>query len=130
MRESFNYPAPTGSRFNLNSKYYEILNCDPNIYCPQPMQDKEDRYYFWDRFYPYLSYLATDASHIRVQEISLSYNVPKRILSKLGMKGAQVTVQTNNPWNLYFNGWNEDPEFSKGSPRIQTSYTFGLKLHF
>lgn len=130
MRESFNYPAPTGSRFDLNSKYYEIVNCDPNVFCPQPMQDVEDRYYFWDRFYPYLSYLATDASHIRVQEISLSYNLPKRITSKLGMKGAQVTVQTNNPCNIYFNGWNEDPEYSKGSPRLQASYTFGLKLHF
>lgn len=130
MRESFNYPAPTGSRFNLNSKYYEILNCDPNVLCPQPMQDVEDRYYFWDRFYPYLSYLATDASHIRVQEISLSYNVPKRITSKLGMKGAQLTVQTNNPCNIYFNGWDEDPEYAKGSPRLQASYTFGLKLNF
>lgn len=130
MRESFNYPAPTGSRFNLNSKYYEIVNCDPNVMCPQPMQDVENRYYFWDRFYPYLSYLATDASHIRVQEISLSYNVPKRITSKIGMKGAQVTVQTNNPCNIYFNGWNEDPEYAKGSPRLQASYTFGLKLHF
>ncbi len=130
MRESFNYPAPTGSRFNLNSKYYEIAGCDPNVMCPQPMQDVEDRYYFWDRFYPYLSYLATDASHIRVQEISLSYNVPRRITSLLGMKGAQVTVQTNNPCNIYFNGWNEDPEYAKGSPRLQASYTFGLKLHF
>ncbi|WP_304421542.1 SusC/RagA family TonB-linked outer membrane protein [Paramuribaculum intestinale] len=130
MRESFNYPAPTGSRFNLNSKYYEILGCDPNVFCPQPMQDVEARYYFWDRFYPYFSYLATDASHIRMQEISLSYNLPRRITSKLGMKGAQVTVQTNNPFNIYFNGWNEDPEYAKGSPKLQASYTFGLKLHF
>lgn len=130
MRESFNYPAPTGSRFNLNSKYYEILGCDPNVFCPQPMQDVEDRYYFWDRFYPYFSYLATDASHIRMQEISLSYNLPRRITSMLGMKGAQVTVQTNNPFNIYFNGWNEDPEYAKGSPKLQASYTFGLKLHF
>lgn len=130
MRESFNYPAPTGSRFDLNSKYYEILGCDPNVFCPQPMQDVEARYYFWDRFYPYFSYLATDASHIRMQEISLSYNLPRRITSKLGMKGAQVTVQTNNPFNIYFNGWNEDPEYAKGSPKLQASYTFGLKLHF
>ncbi len=130
MRESFNYPAPTGSRFTLNSKYDEIKNCDPNVKCPQPMQDVEDRYYFWDRFYPYLHYLAEDASHIRMQEISLSYNVPKRITSILGMKSAQLTVQTNNPFNIYFNGWKEDPEYAKGSPRLQASYTFGLKLHF
>lgn len=130
MRESFNYPAPTGSRFNLNSKYYEVVNCDPNVICPLPQQDSEDRFYFWDRFYPYLSYLATDASHIRMQEISLSYNVPARITSKLGMKGAQLTVQTNNPFNIYFNGWDEDPEYAKGSPKLQASYTFGLKLHF
>ncbi len=130
MRESFNYPAPTGSRYGLNSKYSEVANGDPNLVCPLPQFDNESRYYFWDRFYPYLSYLAEDASHIRVQEISLSYNVPRRILSKLGMKGAQITVQTNNPFNIYLNKYDEDPEYARGGMRLQSSYTFGLKLHF
>lgn len=130
MRESFNYPAPTGGRSPLNSKYSEIANCDPAVRCPLPMQDREDRFYFWDRFYPYLSYLSADASHIRMQEISLAYNLPKHLAAKLGMKHAQVSVMANNPFNIYFNGWNEDPEFGKGSPKLQSSYTIGLKLNF
>ena len=130
MREGFNYPSPTGSRFNLNSKYYEIVNCDPNVMCPLPLQDEESNYYRWSSMVSNLSYLATDASHIRMQEISVSYNVPRRITSRIGMKGAQLSLQTNNPFNIYFNGWNEDPEYSRGTPRLQTSYTIGLKLNF
>lgn len=130
MRESYNYPAPTGGRIAPNSKYYEIVNCDPAVYCPQPQQDDENRYYFWDRFYPYFSYLAESASHIRVQEISLAYNLPTNIINKLGMRGAQVFVQTNNPFNIYFNSYGEDPEYPKGGYRLQASYTFGVKLHF
>lgn len=129
-RESFNYPAGTGSRYNLNSKYDEIKNCDPEVYCPLPQVDDETRFYFWDRFYPYLSYLAENAGHIRMQEISLSYNFQKRLLSKLGMKSASVTFLTNNPFNIYFNSYNEDPEFAKGGMRLQPSYTIGLKVGF
>lgn len=129
-RESFNYPAATGGRYNLNSKYDEIKDCDPNVYCPLPQVDDEARFYFWSRFYPYLSYLAENAGHIRMQEISLSYNFKKHLLSRLGMKSASVTFLTNNPFNIYFNSYKEDPEFAKGGIRLQPSYTIGLKVGF
>ncbi len=129
-RESFNYPAPKNIRYIINSKYSEIKNCDPNVYCPLPQQDDELRFYYWDRFYPYFSYLTESAAHIRMQEVSLSYSVPRNILGKIGVKGVQLTAQCNNPFNIYFNKYNEDPEFGKGSIRLQQSYTLGLKINF
>jgi TonB-linked SusC/RagA family outer membrane protein len=39
-----------------------------------------------------------DGSTVRLQEVSLSYNLPKTILSKLGIKGASFTLSGNNLW--------------------------------
>lgn len=46
------------------------------------------------------------------------------------MKSLQVYAQCNNPFNIYFNGYGEDPEFAKGTIRLQASYTFGIKCKF
>ena len=129
MRESFNYPSVSG-RTTPNSKYSEVINCDPNEMVPLPQKEIEGRYYFWDRFHPYLSYLSESASHIRFQEINVSYNVPRKVTSRIGFKSLQVYAQCNNPFNIYFNKFNEDPEFSKGSIRLQASYTLGIKCQF
>ena len=129
LRESFNYPSVSG-RAVPNDKYSEVKNCDPNEMIPLPQNEIETRYYFWDRFYPYMSYLTESASHIRLQEFSVGYNLPKKVVAKIGMKSLQVYAQCNNPFNIYFNGYGEDPEFAKGTIRLQASYTFGIKCKF
>ena len=129
MRESFNYPGISG-RAIPNAKYSEVVNGDPNEIIPLPQTEIEERYYFWDRFYPYMSYLAVNASHIRVQEINVAYNLPKTAVARLRMQSLQVYLQCNNPFNIYFNGYGEDPEFDRGSMRLQAAYTIGLKFKF
>ena len=129
MRESFNYPGMTG-RSIPNSKYSEVVNGDPNEIIPLPQTDTETRYYFWDRFFPYMSYLAESASHLRLQEFNVTYNVPQKAVRKIGLRSLQVYAQCNNPFNVYFNKYNEDPEFPRGSIRLQASYTFGIKCKF
>lgn len=39
-----------------------------------------------------------DGSTVRLQEVSLSYSLPKTFLGKLGIKGASFTVSGNNLW--------------------------------
>ncbi|MDZ7900053.1 MAG: SusC/RagA family TonB-linked outer membrane protein [Arcicella sp.] len=39
-----------------------------------------------------------DASTVRLQEVSLTYALPKNLISKLGMKGASLTFSGNNLW--------------------------------
>ncbi|GHU88460.1 SusC/RagA family TonB-linked outer membrane protein [Bacteroidia bacterium] len=130
-RQSFNYPVVWGARVLPNTKLDEVLNGDPNKIVPLPLNgETEDRFYFWDRFYPYLDYLAENANHVRLQEISLYYNLPTKILSKLGFEGLQIYGQVNNALSLYANGFNEDPEFPKGSMKPQPNYTFGVKFQF
>lgn len=129
MRESFNYPGMSGQAIP-NAKYSEVVNGNPDEIIPLPQTDIEERYYFWDRFYPYMSYLAVNASHIRVQEINVAYNLPKTAVARMRMQSMQVYFQCNNPFNIYFNGYREDPEFSRGSVRLQAAYTIGLKFKF
>ena len=128
-RESFNYPQITGSVVP-NSKYSEIKDCDPNERVPLPLNDLEPKYYFWDRFYTRLSYLTESASLIRIQEINLTYTIPSKLIAKTKIADLKVYVQTNNPASIFFNGWNEDPEFPRGSSPLLSTYMFGLKCSF
>lgn len=130
LRESFNYPGFSNGRGIPNAKYSEIKNCDGSEMVPMPLNDNDGGFDFWDRFYPYMSYLAANASFIRCQEINLTYNLPKSICNKISAKSLQVFVQANNPFNIYFNKWNEDSEFKRGSVRLQSAYMFGVKCNF
>jgi TonB-linked SusC/RagA family outer membrane protein len=132
MRQSFNYPQAAG-RALANRQYSEIANADPMERVPLPMKDNEDRYYFWDRFYPYLSYLAEDASHVRFREAVLSYNLPSRLMQRAGIARLQLYTQVTNILNIYANSYGEDPEYPRGSlssMKPQPTYTLGLKLQF
>lgn len=129
MRTGFNYPGISGN--SVPNRYYQdILNCDPNEMVPMPQTEVEERYYFWDRFHPYMSYLAENAGHIRLQELSVAYNLPKKAAKWLGVRNLKVYAQANNPFSIYFNGYKEDPEFGYGNMRLQASYTFGIKCSF
>jgi hypothetical protein len=130
-RQSFNYPAMRGGRVMPNKKLGEVLDGDPAKISPLPMNgDLEARFYFWDRFYPYLSYLTESASHVRMREIMLTYDAPKTLLSKIGISRCQFYGQVTNVFSIYANKFNEDPEFPEGSMKPQPNYTLGLKLQF
>ena len=133
--QSFNYPSMSSGMALPNSLYEEVLSSDPSQMVPIPVGKQEPRYYFWDRFYPYLDYLVQDASHVRCQEVNITYNVPNRILKKIGIRGAKVFAQGNNLFLITNNKYNEDPEYSKtsvsnGMYKPSASYTFGLNLTF
>jgi outer membrane receptor protein involved in Fe transport len=130
-RQSFNYPVMWGGRVMPNKKIGEVLDGDPAKISPLPMNgDVEDRFYFWDRFYPYLSYLTESASHVRMREIMLTYDAPKTLLAKIGISRCQFYGQVTNVFSIYANKFNEDPEFREGSMKPQPNYTLGLKLQF
>ncbi|WP_430936703.1 SusC/RagA family TonB-linked outer membrane protein [Saccharicrinis sp. 156] len=126
-RHSFNYAPLWGGNTTVNDLYSEVKNGDPNEIVPIP--ESESRYYFYDRFVPYMSYLTESASHIRFQEINLTYNLPNHITQKLGLNGVQAYVQGNNLGTMVWNDYDEDPEYPIGTMKPQTTYTFGLKVN-
>ena len=126
-RQSFNYPAMTGGNTNINDKYAEVANDNGSKYPSIP--DNEYRYYFWDRFYPYMDFLTENASHIRFQEVNLTYAFPRKILNRIGLKALSVYAQANNIGTILFNDYNEDPEYPKGTMKPQTTYVLGIKFN-
>ncbi|MEG0518003.1 MAG: hypothetical protein RR555_03910, partial [Bacteroidales bacterium] len=127
---TFNYPSMTGGSARPNNLYDEIKNSDPNERVPIPFGKDEDKYYFWDRFYPYLDYNVQKAGHVRLQEVNITYNIPRTFLKKLRITNAKVYAQGNNLFTIKNNKYGEDPEYPLGSIRPQAAFTFGINLTF
>ena len=79
-----------------------------------------------------------DVRYLRIKNINLSYNVPERIFSKIGLKSTQIYVASENliTWTnlgIYKNTF--DPEFDPGTQAtrrypVTRSYTIGLRILF
>lgn len=130
QRKGFNYPPTWGSRTLPNNKLSEVMNGDPMQIVPLPLNLIEPRYYFWDRFHQNLSYLMESASHIRMQEVNVSYSIPQRILSKWKMSRLQVFAQGNDLFTLVSNDAGEDPEYPLGTLKPQPRISLGIKCEF
>ncbi|MNJ87440.1 TonB-dependent Receptor Plug Domain protein [compost metagenome] len=130
QRKGFNYPAQFGSRISPNVKLAEVLSGDPSKIVPLPQNLIEPRYYFWDRFHQYLDYLVEDASHIRMQEVNLSYNLPSRLVSKLNLNRVRVYAQGNDLFTWFANDAGEDPEYLLGTLNPQPRVTLGINFGF
>jgi TonB-linked SusC/RagA family outer membrane protein len=130
QRMGFNYPATWYDRVLPNNKIDEVQNGDPMKIVPLPLNQIEPRYYFWDRFHQSLSYLIEDASHLRMQEVNLSYNFPAAVLSKFKMSRLQVFAQGNDLFTLVANNAGEDPEYPMGTLKPQPRVSLGLKCEF
>ncbi|HEY9551577.1 MAG TPA: hypothetical protein VIQ97_04760 [Prevotella sp.] len=76
----------------------------------------------------YMDYLTESANNVRLQELTLSYNLPPNLMAKVGMNRLTLYVQGNNL--LTIKACKEDPEYTYGHLRLQPSWTFGLKLSF
>ncbi|MEG1290625.1 MAG: hypothetical protein RSE25_10400, partial [Bacteroidales bacterium] len=84
----------------------------------------------WDRFYPYLDYNVQKAGHVRLQEVNITYNIPRTFLKKLRITNAKVYAQGNNLFTIKNNKYGEDPEYPLGNIRPQAAFTFGINLTF
>lgn len=132
---SFNYPSMSGGSAMPNTAYEDVVNADPSQMVPIPFDKSEPKYYFWDRFYPYLDYLVQNAGHVRCQEINITYNVPQVLLKRIGISRAKLFAQGNNLFVIANNKYNEDPEYSmtkakNGMYKSPASFTFGVNLTF
>lgn len=73
-----------------------------------------------------------DQSFIKLQDVTLSYNLPKSLLSKIGLKDAKVYLNGKNLGILTdFDGYDPEFNFERLRPSPQTAvYTFGINVAF
>ncbi len=79
-----------------------------------------------------------DVRYLRIKNINLSYNIPEKAFSKIGLKSTQIYLSSENliSWTnlgIYKNTF--DPEFDPGTQAtrrypITRSYTVGLRILF
>ncbi|CAD0005248.1 SusC/RagA family TonB-linked outer membrane protein [Flavobacterium chungangense] len=69
-----------------------------------------------------------DASHIRLKQVALGYNLNSRALQAIGIKQFELGLQIDNLAVFTFNKWNVDPESMYY--RTPASYTFNIKANF
>lgn len=126
-RHGFNYPYLRDGKM-INNKYNEVVTSGASNKIPIP--DVEPLYHFYERYYPYMDYLTEDASHIRFQEINMTYSVPRYLIQKMNISSLNIFLQANNIGLVAFNDYGEDPEYPMETLRLQPSLTFGLNLNF
>ncbi|WP_180335689.1 SusC/RagA family TonB-linked outer membrane protein [Labilibaculum filiforme] len=88
---------------------------------------------YWSSYTNYGSHNVESASHIRFNDVVLSYDLPKSWFKSTGLNALNVGAQVRNLGVITFNDSNTDPEniigvdgFGKRRPE----YTFSLKARF
>lgn len=79
--------------------------------------------------YKMSDYWLKSSAYMRIKNINVGYTVPKKIVSKIGIKGLRVYVNIDDPYcfDSYLSGW--DPE-AGASTYITRTYTFGVDIKF
>ncbi len=125
----FNYPWTFNDRRSVDARFSEVFYGNPNDILPLPEQTAvSTTYSVWNNQTPYLNYLVANANHIRLQEISLAYNVDSEWLKNIGFRGLRVYGQGNDLLTIANNKYKEDPEYLRGSINPTPRFTFGFKL--
>lgn len=118
----FNYANPLTDV--PNRQYNQLGDADV---LPMPDNKIIDLGYY-SSIAPYMDYHVKNASHVRMQELTLSYSLPARLLNRWGIGRFTCYLQGNNLFTI--KATDEDPEYAYGSFRLQPTYTFGVKFSY
>ncbi len=88
---------------------------------------------YWSTYSNFGSHNVESASHIRFNDVVLSYDLPKSWFKSVGLKSLNVGAQVRNLGVITFNDEDIDPENiigESGYGKIRPEYTFSLKARF
>jgi TonB-linked SusC/RagA family outer membrane protein len=101
---------------------------------PKIPQNSYDVNGYYDSYSSNSTKMVEDASHIRLKEIILSYEMPKFIIKPLYLRSLNVGAQVKNVGVLLFNKSGIDPEVSPvllgGGVPLKPEITFSIKAIF
>ena len=92
---------------------------------------------YYHRLYNIAEANVYDASFVKLRELSIGYNLPKSVYSRLGLQGASVMLTARNLWTIYKKADNIDPEAAITAGNAQgveaytlpTARTYGLNIN-
>ena len=136
-RLTFQYPLNT--RYVPNLDMADVLSQEGEKYFPFAAEPYSSYPYasgtaadmnWWTRYTGFMDYGVESATHFRIQELSLGYTLPYKVVNRIGISGMKFYLKANNLHTFTFNKYDEDPEYPLGTIRPVASYTFGLNVTF
>lgn len=112
------YPTNNPRERNMMAEY-------ANRWSPENPNSDIPKSHMWGNFMTYYSTaVVEDGSYLRLKTASLTYNVPARIMKKISLSSASVTLSGNNliTWTNYTG---LDPESSSFGQTLTPGYDFG-----
>lgn len=88
---------------------------------------------YWKAYSLYGSHRIESASHIRFNDVVISYDLPKSWFKSVGIQSLNIGAQVRNLGVITFNDEDIDPENiigESGYGKIRPEYTFSLKARF
>lgn len=123
-------PSVGSGKTFVSSFVKDFENSDGTKYPTWPKAD-ESSFFLWDRYGANLEYFVQDASFIRLKEITLEYNLPRKVSQKLRIGGAKVFAQARNLGLIYYgNDFGYDPEWLPGSSKPTATIALGVNINF
>ncbi|MDD5185970.1 MAG: SusC/RagA family TonB-linked outer membrane protein, partial [Paludibacter sp.] len=86
---------------------------------PNTVRRNQENYLGWGYAYDPNARFIYDASYVKLREVTLTYNFPKEIYSKLSLTNASLGLVGSNLWIIAKNLPYADPEASQSSGNIQ-----------
>jgi TonB-linked SusC/RagA family outer membrane protein len=125
---TFAYSTTVGSgKASVDRFVRDVLAGDPNL--PGFANPNETKTYLWDRYAPALSSLVESSSYIECKELTLEYNLSKKLTKAININNIKVFAQTRDlgmVWHANSKGYN--PDWLPGTNRPVQTYTFGINL--
>lgn len=77
------------------------------------------------------TYFMRNCSFLRCTSLELAYNMPKKLMDRLKLKGVKIYARTNNPFIITnFKVWDVELGESGFNYPIQKTYSLGLNVNF
>ena len=70
----------------------------------------------------------SDASYLKVRQISIAYNLPKKFVNTLNLSNVKLSAQLKNPFSIFQNAFWMDAEF--GGTTFNRGLVFGVNIGF
>lgn len=126
----FNDHIDSNGKYVANRFIREVIEGSDRVPSFQPADRAHNSYWGSTGGYtPILNTLVESSSSIKLKEISLEYNMPVRLVNKIGLKGMKLYGQVRDIGCIWTrNRYGYDPEWLPGTMKPSTSFKFGLNV--
>lgn len=118
------------SKMRMHKDIRKLLDGDPSVPPLYPNSNSSNNQFYYDQFYQrFMEDRYFNANHIRFQELNIAYNLPSKLLKKLGFKSSSIYGQINNIGVIAANPFGDDPEYPLGELKPSRTFILGLKFN-